>query len=191
MKNILVMLFALIFIFIIAIVAIVYNQQRLIIKLGNQIKKADTSEHENAQVIKKTIQAKNIAIATSTLASPFTVKAVERMIIENTKEIKGKLLSKSADSFTIEADVVDFPKLASLKETELSQSDDAFPKYHKNYLIAFNDNTQFLSAKLEHIEIGKTLKIFTNEFIYKADKITASKVIILAEPKTSDTSSLK
>jgi len=114
--------------------------------------------------------------------------AVKKNLEDNTKVIKGVVISKKGNLFTIQAEVVDFLKLSALTEDELHQKITDFPTTKKSYKVLVNDKTQFESLSLENLLEGMTVVVDTENLVYKSDQLNASKIVAV---KPEDFSSSK
>jgi hypothetical protein len=125
------------------------------------------------------------------LNSPFTVKAVQDTITNNTKQITGIVTAKTDNSLTVEAELVDTSKLAGVREEVLTGNEASLPKVKKSYQVLVNDQTQYPSMKFKDMATGIKVLVDTNDLIYRADSIVASKITLLSVAnsavKTSDT----
>ncbi|MFA5871480.1 MAG: hypothetical protein WC858_02045 [Parcubacteria group bacterium] len=111
---------------------------------------------------------------------PYLLEAVQKTIKENTKELKGSVVSKDRGSMIVEADMVNFPKLSGLSDAALKQAD-SFPKIKKKLAIAITADTEF-PLKWENIKIGDNVHVFTDNLIYRDEKLTAKKVWVIPNP---------
>ena len=108
-----------------------------------------------------------------------TYLAVKKNIEDNTKAIKGTIISKNGNLLTIEASIVDFSKLSGLTEDELHQSIATFPTTKKNYKVSINDKTQFESLKFIDLLAGQMISIESEDLIYKNNNLVASKISVI------------
>jgi|GEM_PF-2525647 len=121
----------------------------------------------------------------SAINSPFTVKAVQDTITNNTKAITGIVTAKTDKSLTVEAEVVDTSKLAGVPEGKLTGDEVSLPKIKKNYQVSVNDQTQYPSMKFQDMATGIKVLVETNDLIYRADSIIASKITLLSVANSS------
>ncbi|MFA5925981.1 MAG: hypothetical protein WC831_03515 [Parcubacteria group bacterium] len=112
------------------------------------------------------------------LSSPFSVKAVQNTITDNTRKIKGVITAKNENLLDVEAEIVDFSKLPMLKEESLLGSENSLPKIKKDYKVAVNDKTQYPSMEYENLSVGMKVSVTSDELVYKSDDLTASEIII-------------
>lgn len=117
--------------------------------------------------------------------SPFTVSAVQRALIENTKDIQGTLSAVNDETITVEAQIVDLSKLAGIEEAKLTGNVNSFPKIKKNYTVSVDDKTQYPSMGLRSMKIGIQVLIKTNDLVYQNDNLTASEIFVLSKGDAS------
>lgn len=122
---------------------------------------------------------------TAAINNPYTVKAVQDTIINNTKEIEGIVTAKTDNSLTVEAEIVDTSKLTGVPEEKLISNGDTFPKIKKSYQVVVNDQTQYPSMKFQDMATGIKVLVDTNDFIYRADSVVASKITLLSVANSS------
>jgi hypothetical protein len=100
------------------------------------------------------------------------VELTRESLIKNTKEIRGKVLGVKGNSINMEADVVELERLPFAESLDLEK----LPRTKKNISVKTNDKTEFLSAKLEDIKPDVQIQVFTNDLVYMADQILATRV---------------
>lgn len=113
--------------------------------------------------------------------SPFTVQAVQKNLEDNTKEIRGTIISKTGNSLSVEAEIVDFSKLSGLTEDQLHQSASSFPKTKKKYEVSVSDKTQITSLKLGDLSAGMIVLVESEDLVYKSDNLSASKITVIGK----------
>jgi hypothetical protein len=157
--------YVLIVIVLILVIAVFAYQQKTIMGLNSKVDNLDGANMKNHQSVAK---------------DPFLAEAVQKIIKENTKELKGSLISKDQGSIVIEADVVDFPKLSGLSDATLKQTD-SLPTIKKKFTIAINADTE-MPLKLEDTRIGSMVHVFTDNLVYGDGQLTAKKFWVLSSP---------
>lgn len=115
----------------------------------------------------------------------YRVAATEKTISESVKDISGKITAVSGKTLTIEADIVDFSKLADLPEVDLAKPIDTLPQTKKSFQVSTDDKTQFAGKAMEMISVGDTVKIFANELVYETNNLTAAKIVSSEAAKAS------
>ena len=123
--------------------------------------------------------------ASATKTPSYKVAATEKTISENIKDISGKITAVSGKTLTIEADIVDFSKLADLPDEDLAKPIDAFPKTKKSYQVLLSDKTETSGKGIDMILAGDAIKVFANELVYKTSNLTAAKIVLSEAAKAS------
>ncbi|MDI6777876.1 MAG: hypothetical protein QMD77_01685 [Patescibacteria group bacterium] len=94
-------------------------------------------------------------------------------LIANTRELTGTVASVSGSTLKVEAEIVNLEKI---KETA-ADDPETFAKTKKNFSVATNDKTEFLSKKLVDIREGDSILVYTNDAVYTLDNITATRIV--------------
>jgi hypothetical protein len=142
-------LFAIIIIFLIALTALFFSQQKTIRELSTLLNgQTNTAEVAKANVAQIERNQNN---------SEATVNS-----------ISGKLISISGNVLTVEAEMTDWKKMKELRNSSIPA-----PTYKKTYTVTVDDKTQFSTNKLDSIKVGDTMSVASKELVYQTDKLTA------------------
>ncbi|MFA6285572.1 MAG: hypothetical protein WC643_03545 [Parcubacteria group bacterium] len=165
-------LIAVIVLVLLIIAGFVY-QQKMIVNLKNEVGGIDRPTMRNQTGI----------------ASASTISAVQNSIADSTKELEGTVTAKNDNLLTIEAVIVDFSKLSGLHDSALKQTD-SLPNSKKTFSVKIDANTIFSELKMDDINVGDQVIVFTNNPIYKTDDLTASKVLVTSSSFAKNPSDL-
>lgn len=102
----------------------------------------------------------------------YLVEAAKNDLISDTKEIIGTVLEVKNNLLSVEAEIVNLEKIADAESTDIV----VLPKVKKIFSVTANEKTEFLSVKLGDVKPDGQIQVFSDDLIYKTDKITATKI---------------
>lgn len=118
----------------------------------------------------------NASLPVGSKLSDQQVAETTSLLVDNTREITGKITELADNSMKIEAEIVDLAKISEAPAV------DQLPKVAKTYRVSVNDKTEFPNFKIKDFRAGQTARVFSDELVYKTDNLTAAKIIPFAEP---------
>lgn len=151
-------LFIAIIILLAAIIAWLFVQQRTLNRLQCSSGVA-VSEGQNPALSQK--------------LSDSLVETIKNDLLQNTRELIGKVTKVEGQSITIEAEVIDLDKIAEAESAE----PDKLPKTTKTFIVQTDGQTDFPGQKLDQIRASTLVKAVTVDSIYQNDKPLAVQLI--------------
>jgi len=161
-------------VFLAAISSMFYIQQRTINALKETIMPSGASNQNQAP-----------GAASTKVLTDDQIRETTAQLTDNTREIDGKITGLSENSMNVETQVVDISKISE------AAAIDQLPKIKKTFKVSVNDQTELPNLKMKDFQVGQTVKVFSNELIYKTDNLTAAKIIPYTAQAATDSQKLK
>lgn len=120
-------------------------------------------------------QNSSLPAVSKNILSDQQIAETTSQLVDNTREITGKITDLTDNSLKVEAKVVDIAKISEASAV------DQLPKTTKTYNVSVNGQTEFPNFKMKDFRVGQTARVFSNDLIYKTDNLTAVKIIPFAE----------
>jgi hypothetical protein len=192
-KYIFIALAGVLAIFMIFIIVVVFNQQKTILKLQNQNQEKSNSDYLGTADAndKPSIGTNSEHIQVPTETNSFLARATQKTIIDNTRELKGVVVTRNNDSLELDADLIDFAKLKGMKDDDIAKGEMFWPKIKKNYTVTVTDKTKNPSIEYQGLAAGMRVKIETDGLIYGDAGLTALKIYLLEGQKAPTEEQIK
>jgi hypothetical protein len=153
-------LFITIIVLLVAIIAWLFVQQRSL----NRLNSACSSGFANSGGQSPALGQK---------LSDSLVEDIKNDLLQNTRELIGKVTKVDGQSITIEAEVVDLGKIAEAESADY----DKLPKITKTFIVQTDSKTDFPGLKLGQIKAGTLVRVVAVDSIYQSDKLLAEQFI--------------
>jgi len=156
---------------------LLFFQQRSISQLRQEIQNNQSSSKINSAATASSLKNASVENRDAIVkASTSMADSIEK----NTRNIQGKVIQISANSLTVEANLLDKNKMieiASSPELSKQYQDKDAPTQKKTFTVAMAGDTKFSADKLSDIKAGDEVMVIAKELVYQTDKLTAVSII--------------